>query len=134
MAIPWLTAIKAIPWRNVIDHAPNVLEKARYLIDKQRKPFPAADEENLQEKPADSSDQTELEKRFSTVQNQIKLLQQKSDLLEIKLIDQEKHKVSLSKDIKYLRRSNRWLLFLCSLLIFGNIALWILRWYSQQFV
>ena len=32
MAIPWLSALKVIPWGDVISHAPTVLEKARDLM------------------------------------------------------------------------------------------------------
>ncbi len=40
MAIPWLSALKVIPWGDVISHAPSVLEKARDLM--VRKPADAA--------------------------------------------------------------------------------------------
>ena len=40
MAIPWLSALKVIPWGDVISHAPTVLEKARDLMT--RKPAEAA--------------------------------------------------------------------------------------------
>ena len=40
MAIPWLSALKVIPWGDVISHAPSVLEKARDLMS--RKPADAA--------------------------------------------------------------------------------------------
>jgi hypothetical protein len=40
MAIPWLSALKVIPWGDVISHAPGVLEKARDLM--ARKPVDAA--------------------------------------------------------------------------------------------
>ena len=36
MAIPWLLALKVIPWGDVIEHAPNVLKAARKLMDRQR--------------------------------------------------------------------------------------------------
>jgi hypothetical protein len=36
MPIPWLAALKVIPWGDVISHAPTVLEKARELIDRKR--------------------------------------------------------------------------------------------------
>jgi hypothetical protein len=36
MAIPWLAALKVIPWGDVISHAPTVLEKARELIERKR--------------------------------------------------------------------------------------------------
>lgn len=36
MAIPWLVALKVIPWGDVIEHAPKVLGAARKLMDRQR--------------------------------------------------------------------------------------------------
>lgn len=36
MALPWLTALKVIPWGNVIEHAPTVLKAARKLMDRQK--------------------------------------------------------------------------------------------------
>jgi len=33
MAIPWLTALKIVPWEKVLEHAPGVLEKARGFMD-----------------------------------------------------------------------------------------------------
>ena len=36
MAIPWLAALKVIPWGDVIEHAPNVLKAARRLMDRQK--------------------------------------------------------------------------------------------------
>jgi hypothetical protein len=35
MPIPWLTALKVIPWGDVIEHAPKVLNAARKLMDRQ---------------------------------------------------------------------------------------------------
>lgn len=36
MALPWLTALKVIPWGDVIEHAPAVLKGARDLLERQR--------------------------------------------------------------------------------------------------
>jgi len=36
MALPWLTIAKAVPWSDVIEHAPSVVNAARKLL--QRKP------------------------------------------------------------------------------------------------
>ena len=36
MAIPWLAALKIVPWEKVLEHAPGVLDKARGFIDKRR--------------------------------------------------------------------------------------------------
>lgn len=41
MALPWLTALKVIPWGDVIEHAPKVLKGARDLLDRQRRGAPA---------------------------------------------------------------------------------------------
>jgi len=40
MAIPWLVALKVIPWGDVIEHAPKVLNAARKLMDRQKAPLP----------------------------------------------------------------------------------------------
>jgi hypothetical protein len=40
MAIPWLMALKVIPWGDVIEHAPSVLKAARKLMDRQPPPPP----------------------------------------------------------------------------------------------
>jgi hypothetical protein len=38
MAIPWLVALKVIPWGDVIEHAPKVLNAARKLMDRPKAP------------------------------------------------------------------------------------------------
>ena len=40
MAIPWMVALKVIPWGDVIEHAPKVLNAARKLMDRQRAQAP----------------------------------------------------------------------------------------------
>lgn len=40
MAIPWMVALKVIPWGDVIEHAPKVLNAARKLMDRQKAPMP----------------------------------------------------------------------------------------------
>ena len=40
MPIPWMAALKVIPWGDVIEHAPKVLNAARKLLDRQRAPAP----------------------------------------------------------------------------------------------
>jgi hypothetical protein len=36
MAMAWLTALKVVPWGDVIEHAPHVLKAARKLMDRQK--------------------------------------------------------------------------------------------------
>ncbi len=44
MAIPWLTALKVIPWGDVMEHAPTVLKAARKLMDRQKtEPVPSTE-------------------------------------------------------------------------------------------
>ncbi len=38
MAIPWMVALKVIPWGDVIEHAPKVLNAARKLMDRPKAP------------------------------------------------------------------------------------------------
>ncbi|MDO9435825.1 hypothetical protein [Hydrogenophaga sp.] len=38
MPIPWMVALKVIPWGDVIEHAPSVLNAARKLMDRQKGP------------------------------------------------------------------------------------------------
>ena len=38
MPIPWMVALKVIPWGDVIEHAPSVLNAARKLMDRQKTP------------------------------------------------------------------------------------------------
>jgi hypothetical protein len=45
MAISWLTALKLIPWRDVVENAPTVLRTARKLWDKQPPPEPSLQRE-----------------------------------------------------------------------------------------
>ena len=38
MALPWMLALKVIPWGDVIEHAPKVLNAARKLMDREKAP------------------------------------------------------------------------------------------------
>ena len=130
MAIPWLSALKAIPWGNVIEHAPNVLDKARDLIDKHRKTAEPETVDGRQHTPSDLPPHDQLEIRLLEALKQIKLIQQKNDLLETKLIDIVNQQTISLKNIKNLRRTNKWFLFFSFMLTLGNIGLWI--FFSQK--
>ena len=125
MAIPWLSALKAIPWGNVIEHAPNVLDKARDLIDKHRKTSEPETGDSRQHTASDLPPHDQLEIRLLDALKQIKLIQQKNDLLEIKLVDIVNQQTISLKNIKNLRRTNKWFLFFSLMLTLGNIGLWI---------
>jgi hypothetical protein len=42
MALSWLSALKVVPWDKLLEHAPQVLDKARGFIDKHRAAGPEA--------------------------------------------------------------------------------------------
>jgi len=62
LPIPWLTALKIVPWEKVLEHAPGVLEKARGFMDKRRTdgaqaPTDLAQLANMQQEMAQSLSQ-----------------------------------------------------------------------------
>lgn len=130
MAISWLSALKAIPWGNVIEHAPNVLDKARDLIDKHRKTAEPETVDGRQHTVSDLPPHDQLEIRLLEALKQIKLIQQKNDLLETKIVDIVNQQTISLKNIKNLRRTNKWFLFFSFMLTLGNIGLWI--FFSQK--
>ena len=132
MAIPWLSALKAIPWGNAIEHAPSVLDKARDLIDKHRKPSQPVTEDDLQKNETDLAPHDQLENRLANALDQIKSIQQKNDQHALKIIDLENKQELILKDIRRLRNINRWLLFMCFMVVFASFVIWIL--YSQKFI
>ena len=132
MAIPWLSALKAIPWGNVIEHAPNVLDKARDLIDKHRKPLQPATENDLQQSDSDLAPYDQLKNRLTDALNQIKSIQEKNDQHALKIIDITNQQEITLKELKRLRKTNLWLLFVFFMVVFGNFAIWFL--YSQKFI
>ena len=80
MAIPWLSALKAVPWGDVISHAPSVLEKARDLM--ARKPAEAEPQSMATPNVHDDVPSLgELKNRLLTASVQIDALQQRQTQL-----------------------------------------------------
>ena len=77
MPIPWLSTLKAIPWGNVMEHAPKVLDKARNLIDRQRSQATTSTPA-----PAETFTPSEIEIHLATARIEIKQLQEKQNSLE----------------------------------------------------
>ena len=77
MPIPWLAALKIIPWGDVISHAPTVLEKARDLLDRKRRAAdPAATSMATTNEPVSEVPSLgELKNRLLVAQQQIDQLQ-----------------------------------------------------------
>jgi len=104
MAIPWLTALKIVPWEKVLEHAPGVLEKARGFIDKRR--------------TDDVQTPTELE-QLAKVQQE--MAQSLSQLAEQNL--------ALITAVKRLQMRTKWLSagLLLTLCACGVLALWAVQ-------
>jgi len=107
MPIPWLSTLKAIPWGNVIEHAPKVLDKARNLIDRQRSQAPTSTPT-----PTESFTPSEIEIHLATARIEIKELQEKQKSLEGIVTELAQQQVALVGQIKRLRSLSRWLALL----------------------
>lgn len=69
MALPWLIALKVIPWSQVIEHAPTVLKSARRLLDRYHG-TPAPGVPDVEIAPGEPTD-------LATLQRQLVQLQRK---------------------------------------------------------
>ena len=107
MAIPWLSALKVIPWGDVLSHAPTVLEKARDLIDRKRAdaaPPPMA----TPNVPADDVPSLgELKNRLLAASLQIDDLQQRQSELMQTVADLAEQNAGLVSAVSGLRQTFR---------------------------
>jgi hypothetical protein len=108
MAIPWLSALKVIPWGDVISHAPTVLEKARDLMS--RKPADAAPQPMATPNAHDDVPSLgELKNRLLTVTMQIDELQQRQTQLTQTLSELAEQNAALVSAVSSLRQTVRWM-------------------------
>jgi FtsZ-binding cell division protein ZapB len=117
MPIPWLSAIKAIPWDTVVEHAPKVLGKARDLIDRQR----SSSEASTPPPSLEPLTQSEIETHLATARMEIKELQEKQKSLEAILSEITEQQAAIVSQVNRLRRLNRWI---SALLIVLGASLW----------
>ena len=121
MAIPWLAALKVIPWGDVISHAPTVLEKARELIDRKRGVNDAAVSSMVtpNEPSADVPSLGELKNRLLVSQQQIAALHSHQAEMSQTLTALAEQNAALVAMVGALRTQQRWMMA-------GAIALAIL--------
>ena len=106
MAIPWLSALKVIPWGDVISHAPSVLEKARDLMT--RKPADAAPSSMATPNPHDEVPSLgELKNRLLTATLQIDALQQQQVQLSQTVAALAEQNAALVSAVNGLRQTVR---------------------------
>ena len=106
MAIPWLSALKVIPWGDVISHAPSVLEKARDLMS--RKPAEAAPSSMATPNAHDEVPSLgELKNRLLAANVQIDELQQRQTQLTQTVSELAEQNAALVSVVSGLRQSLR---------------------------
>jgi hypothetical protein len=108
MAIPWLSALKVIPWGDVISHAPGVLEKARDLM--ARKPADAASHSMATPNAHDDVPSLgELKNRLLAAAVQIDALQQRQIQLTQTVSELAEQNAGLVSAVSGLRQTLRFM-------------------------
>jgi hypothetical protein len=127
MAIPWLSALKVIPWGDVISHAPSVLEKARDLM--ARKPADAAPQPKATPNAHDELPSLgELKNRLLDASLQIEGLQQRQAELVQTVSELAEQNAALVSAVGSLRQTVRWMVG-GLLLVFVGLGALALRTY-----
>ena len=127
MAIPWLSALKVIPWGDVMAHAPTVLEKARDLMARQiTPPSMATPNEPASE---DIPSLGELKNRLMTAHQQLDQLQQCQTQLSQTVAELAEQNAALLAAVGSLRRTLRMTVLA---MVLGFVGLGVLA-YSRFF-
>ena len=127
MAISWLAALKVVPWGKVMEHAPQVLDKARGLIDKHRGGTPAADPAPSSPDLGDVPSLGELKDRCLALQAQCEKLAQAQQQMAQTLAELAEQNAGLIGMVNRLQSRLRllgWGLGLTLLASMG-LALWL---------
>lgn len=117
MAISWLTALKVIPWGDVIEHAPTVLKGARELLDRQRQrrrdtAEPAAEAQAGAIGTADptSPELRVLQQQLTAANEDLARLQQTQDQITQTLAELAEQNTRLVAAVELLRKRTRLLM------------------------
>lgn len=121
MAIPWLVALKVIPWGDVIEHAPKVLSAARKLLERQRAPKnpPAAGDGVIPMPSAEPPSAAALHQRQLAAQQQLDSQAQSQEQLTQTLAELAEQNARLVSAVEVLRVRTRLLLWGFALLALG---------------
>jgi hypothetical protein len=131
MAISWLAALKVVPWGKVMEHAPQVLDKARGLIDKHRPGAAVADPSPVAPsvEPGEVPSLGELKNRCLALQAQCEQLRQTQQQMAQTMTDLAEQNASLIGAVNRMQSRSR-VLSVCtglSLLACAGLALWLAR-------
>lgn len=122
MAIPWLVALKVIPWGDVIEHAPKVLNAARKLLDQKRgepqaEPLPTGEVIDLPGSTPPSLG--ELKNRLIAAQHQIDRQARAQEALAQTLAELAEQNARLVGAVEVLRTRTRLLLWVAAVMALG---------------
>jgi capsid protein len=104
MALPWLAALKIIPWKDVVEAAPAVVAAAKSL----RKP--KATKESAAPAEASAPAAHDPDAALAQLRRQLNEHAARIDALQSTLADLAEHNLRLVAAVDLLRRRTRWLL------------------------
>lgn len=124
MALPWLLALKVIPWGDVIEHAPKVLNAARKLMDRQK----SAETAPVPAMPIDLVSNTspslgELRNRLIEARQLIDQQAQTQTQMAQTLTELAEQNARLVAAVELLRVRTRLFMFVIAALVIGVIVL-----------
>ncbi|MGI9217410.1 MAG: hypothetical protein ACR2JA_10500 [Hydrogenophaga sp.] len=130
MALPWLTALKVIPWGDVIEHAPKVLKGARDLLDRQRRgaavtPPPDPRDHVIQMPGPTDPALRDLQQRLAAAREDIQRLQQTQDQITQTVAELAEQNTRLVAAVELLRKRTRLLMGAVLVLAVGLGALYV---------
>jgi hypothetical protein len=129
MPNPWLLALKVIPWGDVIEHAPRVLNAARKMVDRQREQRQTANDV-----PATGSTPgaevasvsvQQLQSRLDAAHQRMDALLQAQDQLTQTVAELAEQNARLVAAVDVLRLRTRMLLVAAGVGAVALIALWL---------
>lgn len=124
MAIPWLLALKVIPWGDVIEHAPKVLNAARKLMDRTPPPESGAPLEVFDPAPGQPPSLGELKNRLVEARQLIEQQARTQEQMAQTLAELAEQNARLVGAVEMLRLRTRVLLWVAAAL--GAGVLWAL--------
>lgn len=130
MALPWLTALKVIPWGDVIEHAPKVLKGARDLLDRQRRGAPVTPPPDPRDHVIQMPGPTDpalrdLQQRLAAAREDIQRLQQTQDQITQTVAELAEQNTRLVAAVELLRKRTRLLMGAVLVLAVGLGALYV---------
>ena len=123
MAIPWLVALKVIPWGDVIEHAPKVLNAARKLMERPKEPPASAPRTEALDPGAAPPSLGELQNRLVEARQLIDRQAAVQEQMAQTLAELAEQNARLVSAVDVLRKRTRLLLWGVALLAVGVVWL-----------